>query len=521
MSTTFKEKQVGLLDKGIYPDLLPYQVPLGGWTISDDFHYFRGRMESYNGWRLMQPDSLGFEINYGYNFIENDGTNNLLVGIGDSLYRWNGLTFDLLTTGYTTPADIRWQSAELNNKLYLVNDADEIQVFSSGALTNLSAIPTDGGEPDYARFIVNMNGLLLVANTVEGGNRNRQRIRWSKRGDPSVWVSSDNNEANFYDFLEDNTEITGISLLSQHQLAVYQGRSINMLTYVGLPLIFKIRRFVVTQQEALFAPYSLVNVSGVDYYLGNTDFYAFDGSSKPQGLGINRVRESFWAGFRQNTPYRIFGFSHPVFPEIWWVYQHRDSSTFDRAIIYNYEDDCWTHRDYFPQSMLTTYLYQEADKPIADADNTIEEAALTFGQKRVGGTYQIIGGDQEGYLYIHGDTAFLPDEVSLTIGRLQTGDIEIGAKATRANRLHLTLSGLLSNLMVANYTGVFTPVRVTVLRRDAFDQGNQSVATTFVHPSWPNVDFRATAKSLSWMLETQNKISLGGYSYFIQRAGTR
>ena len=408
MATKFQTYQHMGPFKGAYMDVHSRDVPPEGFALMDEFHIQDARIMKYLGWQewtaaSYTPPATAF--NYGYDFEKASGTRYFVIGDEDYLYA-NPHTGTFTNLNPAAPfngaATDRWQGVEFNDKLYLSNRVDGLQVFNGTTLATLAST-ADGGQPTSAWTMENVLSHIVLGNTVEGGTRFRQRVRWCKIDNPDIWIPSAtqadsltaNNEAGYYDFPQDLGEILVIKNLGPNAALIYGTRGIFRMSYIGLPLVWSFERVV--DGEGIFAPYSMAVANDVHFFLGNRDFYMFSGSGELRGIGADRVISSFLGRYDKTERENIYSFVHHHFTEIWWVYVNklRNLSTFNSALCYNWHTDTWSTRGEttpFNFSFLASYLTAE-QKTIEDATNAIRDAVGTWRDKQSKGSWVIIGGN--------------------------------------------------------------------------------------------------------------------------------
>lgn len=390
--------------------------------------------------------NLGGQIQLLYDFVRQDLTRYFFAFTPDDVYLLNratGAFEDLNLLPFSGSNSVRWQVAPMNDRLYCVNGVDEIQEFTPpNVLAELVETPVDyeTSIPTTARYILNSVNHLMLAHTVEDGLDQPTRIRWSDIDDPTIWTPNiEVNEAGFKNIGEGGDPIFAITLGGEQQVRVYKSRSIHRLTYYGLPVIYAEDR--IPTEDGLIAPYAIASVGNVDYFVGNRDFYVFDGP-RPRPIGTHRVRNTFYNDIDFGSGLSIFAFAHHLLPEIWFVYKSKGSTTFNKCLVYNWELEIWFTRNYFPMSALGVYLEQNV-QTIDDLIWTFEdpEALKTWDEKISGGVRLLIGGDDNGELFLHGGIA-TADGLPL-VGTLRTGHIRILGRnvQTRIGRISLDNKG--------------------------------------------------------------------------------
>lgn len=181
------------------------------------------------------------------------------------------------TTPFTGTEDDFWSWTVVNNKLLFSNNVNP--VYSWDGITPTCAIVS----PDAvaAKFLLELNTHLLVANTLEGGNRFSQRVRWTAAGDPTDWVGFNTGVV---DILNSLGPITGLTKLYQTGYAFHQWGITQIIpTGIGTAPF----RFIPMTSKARgnICPYSVAS-SGEELsaYVGKDNVYAFNGtSSEPIG----------------------------------------------------------------------------------------------------------------------------------------------------------------------------------------------------------------------------------------------
>lgn len=367
-----REYKVKTPFQGAYLDMDSHReaIPFQGWLTMDNCHLVDGAIQRYSGWSRTgdfgeAPLSSEEHIIYGFDFGRADGTRELLVASQKYIYYYDRPTGAVtivpavgFPTGFSGGLQNRWQSAVLNDLLYLVNGIDPIQVYTDfETLTDLDVDVNTGVSLDSARYTLNCTGHLVLGYTTEDAIDYPRRVRWCKIGDTSVWTpDADTNDAGFFDLPDDIGIIQGMASLGPNAFVVYGTTAIYSLTYVGGSLIFYIERKIVG--EGLFMPYSLTEAKNQHFFLGQDDFKLYSGGGLAKNIGMDKINKFFFSDFNTNSEANIFGFAHPIFPEIIWQYVQTDSENhvFTKTLIYNYFTDSWCTRSNFNFSMLCSYL---------------------------------------------------------------------------------------------------------------------------------------------------------------------
>jgi hypothetical protein len=228
---------------------------------------------------------------------------------------------------------------------YFTNGIDALYKWSGSG--NIAAVADALAYP--ARYLVSWSNKLVMAHTVESGSTLAERVRWSDDGDAEVWTPTATNRAGASDRREIPGEITG------------------MQPYGAINYIFKRSGIIAMRDTGQLAPAyifqtavdgigtlcggSIVNIHGMMYFLGEDDIYAFDGASRPVGIGTG-IRDELFGALNYGRVRQVFAFHHAVFNE-YWLFIPTGTSTDgteldaypNRAYIYNYIAKSWGRAD--------------------------------------------------------------------------------------------------------------------------------------------------------------------------------
>ena len=352
---------------GVFKDMEnhPLDIPPGGWRELDHCHVLDNSIQRYPGWAALIPTAQGTtplaEANhliFGFDFQRLNNDRNLIVASKTNIYysdRYGATTS--LKNGFTGTNSNRWTSCILNDKLYMANGVDAIQKLDPPS--TIADLTGDASMPATCKYLISSAGHLVCGYTREGGPLAYypRRVRWSDLNNDNIWISDTNNEAGYIDLPEDIGELRGIAPLGPNSFVAYGNRAIYLLSYVGLPVVWNIQRQVI--REGLYMPYSLIVFNDRHYFVDSNDVKEFSGGSYTKSLGRNRISTWFFQDFNSSDLGNVFGFYHPIFPEVGWVYIPRTSTSLDwtagKALIYNYAADCWSTRSNFPFSFVCDF----------------------------------------------------------------------------------------------------------------------------------------------------------------------
>jgi hypothetical protein len=84
---------------------------------------------------------------------------------------------------------------------------------------------------------------------------------------------------------------------------------------------------------------SIVNYQQTYYWVGNDQFWMYDGVCRPLPNTMNR--DWFFDNINLNYANKIFGIAIPRYDEIWWYYPSKNSNENDSVIVYNVAGQFW------------------------------------------------------------------------------------------------------------------------------------------------------------------------------------
>lgn len=330
---------------GLVPDQQPYDLDLTQFSAGNNVQFSAGRIGKALGYTEVQ--SLAFQPTHVAGWFV-DGSNSLIIGGNNNLYRFNGTTVsDVTATAYTTGYNNspRWQMNQIGTGFLANNGSDKPQYMASTG-TNFADIanwPTNvrtNALRPYSSF-------LVMCGYTDGATEYPYTVRWSDEFDPtgvpgSYDITSTTNLAGEnvlggrFGKLVDCLPLTGTNI-------VYAERGAYAMNFIGAPLVFAFRE--------LFDDDGIINRGAVcvfdnrHFVVGRNDIYVHDGTSK-QSVADKRIKEAFYAELADTRS--VFVLMEPVKSEIWVCFANKtatNSETANRAFVWNWTNNAWTIRD--------------------------------------------------------------------------------------------------------------------------------------------------------------------------------
>ena len=187
-------------------------------------------------------------------------------------------------------------------------------------------------------------------------------VRWSNQEDFTNWVPSVSSTSG-ETVLTDGTKIVG-AVRGRNAINIWTDNSLWLMEFVGPPFTFKFRQ--VGSNCGMIAAHAGVDYNGISYWMGDENFYAFDGQVRTLPATIRRY---IFDDLNYDVKDKVFAGINSEFKEIIWLYPSKKSSDCDSYILYSPEEDYWT----YGTGIFTTF-----------ADRTVFGNTITTGTTAAG-----------------------------------------------------------------------------------------------------------------------------------------
>jgi hypothetical protein len=314
----------------------------------------RNCLPAVNGYRPLRSlvaassaltgDCLGAAV-----VIGSDGNVHTFAGDATKLYKLtSSSTWDDVsrTSGgaYTAGAGERWQFGFSGALVIATTIAESPQKYLLGSSTDFTAL---GGSPPRSRYIATVRDFVVLGGLFE----DELTIHWSGLANPEHWTPG--TQSCDTQTFQNGGPVRGI--VGGETGYVMQAEKIQRMTYVpGSPAIFQFDE--VEGGRGLVAPYSLVKLGNMAYYLASDGFYEFSlGSASSKPLGTQKWARWFINDLKAGSEASVVGGVDPVGRFIVWAYNSADNPGADlnRLLIYD-----WTLDEAVPADITVTALAQ-------------------------------------------------------------------------------------------------------------------------------------------------------------------
>lgn len=237
---------------------------------------------------------------------------------------------------YQTAYDDNWEFEQFGQSVVATNLTDAVQTITLGA-SNFAAL---SGSPPKARHIASVREFLVLGNVTDysSGASTPNRVHWSGFDSITTWAPAAATQCDYQDLQGDNGYIQRV--MGGEYGIIFQERAIWRMTYIGPPIIFQFDQ--IEPGRGTPAPGSVIKHGAQIYYLGQDDFYKFDGiQSIP--IGNNRVYRTFLEDFDTALYHKISAVALPDKPFILWAYPGVGNmgGNPNKILVYNWIDNRW------------------------------------------------------------------------------------------------------------------------------------------------------------------------------------
>jgi hypothetical protein len=261
------------------------------------------------------------------------------------------------------------------------------------SLTGANLTPTKGLQvlvSDVDRHV-----LVFGADPIENGAR-------TGTIDPLLIAFSDQENAAEWEPLSTNTagdlrcsagsEIIS-AIRSRQETLVWTDVALYSLQFVGPPFTFGLT--LINEGVSLIGPNAAINSPAGIFWMDKKGFYRYSGAVENVRCS---VQSYVFSDFEQGQAFQVFGALNKQFHEVSWFYCSSGSTTIDRYVTYNYQENTWTIGQLERTAWLDEGIFSN---PIAAGKNG------------------------SNYLYVH-ETGNDDDGSPMTNVFVQSGDFDLG-----------------------------------------------------------------------------------------------
>ena len=207
---------------------------------------------------------------------------------------------------------------------------------------------------DINRFVFCMGVNPLGSSTLDP-----MLVRWSDQEDAGNWTPSATNQAGSLR-LSQGAEIIA-AIQGRQEVLVWSDTAMYSLQYVGAPIVWGAQ--MLGDNISVASPNACIYVNNVAYWMGIGGFYKYDG--RIQSLRCD-VKKYVFNDFNDEQYTQVFTGTNEGYGEVWWFYCSSSTTSVDRYVVYNYDQDIWYYGTMARSAWLDSGL---RDYPVAATYN--------------------------------------------------------------------------------------------------------------------------------------------------------
>ena len=182
---------------------------------------------------------------------------------------------------------------------------------------------------DVSRFV-----FCFGANPQGSSTQDPMLIRWSDQESLVQWTPAATNQAGSLRLSKGSSIITAQQ--ARQEVLVWTDSSLYNLQYVGAPIVWSSQ--IVGENISIASQNSVAYADGASYWMGRDKFYIYDGRTRQLRCDLRR---HIFDNINTEQIDQVFAGTIEAFHEVWWFYCSSGSSTVDKYVVYNYQQDVW------------------------------------------------------------------------------------------------------------------------------------------------------------------------------------
>lgn len=207
--------------------------------------------------------------------------------------------------------------------------------------------------------------LICFGCSVFGGDYSPMAVRWADTEDFNQWTPSATNTSGD-NILTDGTEIIG-AVRSRNAINVWTDNSLWLMTFIGGNDVFGFKQM--GTNCGLIATHAAVDFDGRTFWMGEDNFYAFDGQVRNLDCTVKRY---IFDRINKTNKDKIYAGINSEFKEIVWLYPSTGQDECDSYVVFNPVENYWVYGTGF----WTTY-----------SDKNVFNNTITTGTSSSGSSY--------------------------------------------------------------------------------------------------------------------------------------
>lgn len=272
-----------------------------------------------------------------------DNTNLLFGGTPTNIYIRSGGAWTA-NTSVTISAVSRWQFAQYGNLTFAGAKETQSMITDTTTFTSIATMPRFAIIDTINEFV--MIGNITTSITYSDGAGNvtlspgdyQDRWQCSGIGNPLTWTPSLATQCTTNRLTDVPGALTAGRALGD-RFVFYKQRGIYVGDNIGVPFVWQWS--LISAEIGTFGQQCVVPVGNFHYFVGNDDFYVFDGQ-QARSIGTG-MREWFFARMDKSNANLIWGVHDQYNKLIYWWYPGPTSTSgaLNEFVVYHYGTNRW------------------------------------------------------------------------------------------------------------------------------------------------------------------------------------
>jgi hypothetical protein len=211
----------------------------------------------------------------------------------------------------------------------------------------------DASAPTNVRFVFVTNERFIFA-LLSG-----MQVAWPSQGTLNDWTPTSTNTANVRTLTE-GTKLVAGRVLADFISLVWSDAALFLFQYTGSTFIYN--SSMVAKDCGLIAPGAAVTAGGIAFWMGQKNFWTYNGSVSPMP-NVEDVRKYVFDSLDINMGYQAQAIYNPAYNEVWFFWTQSGNTAPNKGLIYDIDSGTWAPLDYgrtcgthFTQGDVSPYM---------------------------------------------------------------------------------------------------------------------------------------------------------------------